>query len=215
MKLEFPKIYPITDTSLSTLSLPEQVAEMAAGGAVLIQLREKHASARQFFDSARKALHVAQANGVRLIINDRVDIAMALNADGVHLGQHDLSPVHARRLLGEEAIIGYSTHSLSQAMEAVKLPIDYLAFGPIFPTSTKEDPDPVVGLKVLADVKEIAGTLPLIAIGGIDETNLAAVFAAGADSAAVIRTVLADRDGIEQKVRSLLSIAAGHQASNV
>lgn len=215
MKIEFPKIYPITDTAISALSLLEQVTKMAVGGASLIQLREKHTSARQFFDSARKALDFAQANGVRLIINDRVDIAMALNADGVHLGQHDLSPVHARRLLSEESIIGYSTHSLSQVAEAVKLPIDYLAFGPIFPTSSKEDPDPVVGLKLLAEAKDIAGNLPLIAIGGIDETNLAAVLAAGADSAAVIRTVLADCGGIEQKMQSLLSIDVGHQVSNV
>ncbi|MCC6329827.1 MAG: thiamine phosphate synthase [Acidobacteria bacterium] len=215
MKFEFPKIYPITDTVISPLSPLEQLKEMAAGGAALIQLREKRASAGQFFDAARQALDHARANGVRVIINDRVDIALLLKANGVHLGQNDLPPVHARRLLGEDAIIGYSTHSLSQAEEAVKLPIDYLAFGPIFPTSTKDDPDPVVGLELLAEIRQVAGNLPLIAIGGIDETNLAAVLAAGADSAAVIRTVLADRDGIERKVRSLFALGAGQNASNV
>jgi thiamine-phosphate pyrophosphorylase len=206
VRIQLPPVYPITDTALSGLSIPEQVRQMTAGGATLIQLREKKASSRDFYKAASHAIEFARTNDARIIINDRVDIAMLLDADGVHLGQEDLSPVHARRLLGEKAIIGYSTHNLSQAAEAVKLPIDYLAFGPVFPTSTKENPDPVVGLELLAEVKGIAADLPLIAIGGIDETNIASVWTAGADSAAMIGNIVAGPNGITANMRSLLSI---------
>lgn len=202
----FPQVYPITDTAISGLSIPEQVEQMIAGGAEIIQLRDKKASSRDFYQAAAAAVKFARGRRVKIFINDRVDIAMLLDADGVHLGQEDLSPVHARRLLGEEAIIGFSTHTLSQAAEAVRLPIDYLAFGPIFPTLTKENPDPVVGLELLTEVKSITGNLPLIAIGGIDETNIAGVLAAGADSAAMIGSIAAAASGITSRVRSLLSI---------
>jgi thiamine-phosphate pyrophosphorylase len=188
---------------------------MAAGGASFIQLREKKAPAREFYEAARHALAVARERGIRLIINDRVDIAMVLGADGVHLGQNDLSPVHARRLLGERAIIGWSTHTLEQAAEAVRLPIDYLAFGPVFATSTKEDPDPVVGLRMLSEVRSIAGGIPVVAIGGVNETNLREVLAAGADSAAVISAILAGSATVEGRVRSLLAAALNRETKDV
>src|SRR5215210_4723475 len=125
-----PKLYPITDVRLSGLSHAEQVARLGVGGATLVQLREKHLSPREFYDEAEESLGVARKLGMRLIINDRADIALALRADGVHLGQDDLQPEAARRLLGEEAIIGFSTHSLEQAREAARLPVDYIAIGP-------------------------------------------------------------------------------------
>lgn len=209
MKIRFPAVYPITDTALSGLSVPEQVEQMIAGGAQLIQLREKRLSSRDFYEAASEALRLARPRDVRIIINDRVDIALLLDADGVHLGQEDISPVHARRLLPERAIIGYSTHNLSQAAEAVRLPIDYLAFGPIFQTSTKEDPDPVTGLDLLADTKILAGDLTVVAIGGIDEDNLRSVLNAGADSAAMIGSIVAKGNDISSKLRSLLTISTG------
>ncbi len=179
---------------------------MIAGGASLVQLREKRASARAFYVAAEETLKIAREQKVRVIINDRTDIAMLLGADGVHLGQNDLSPIEARRILGPRAIIGYSTHTIEQAREAVKLPIDYLAFGPIFPTVSKSDHDPVVGLTMLSEVKAIARDLPLVAIGGISETDLVHVLAAGADSAAVINAIHSDERGIEATTRCLLQI---------
>ncbi|HLL71565.1 MAG TPA: thiamine phosphate synthase, partial [Pyrinomonadaceae bacterium] len=135
-----PKLYPITDARLSRLTHAEQVSRLRDGGAKFIQLREKHLSPREFYTEAEAALAVARERGARIIINDRADIALALGADGVHLGQDDLDPAAARRLLGDRFIIGYSTHTIQQAIEAARLPIDYIALGPIFDTHTKENP---------------------------------------------------------------------------
>jgi thiamine-phosphate pyrophosphorylase len=140
----------------------------------------------QFYEDAKAALAVAARHGVQLIINDRVDIALAVGAAGVHLGQDDLAPDIARRLLGDNAIIGYSTHSVAQALAAASLPIDYLAIGPVFGTNTKENPDPVVGLDGLRAVRSAIPNLPLVAIGGITPANTSDVLQAGADSAAMI-----------------------------
>ncbi|MBC7909387.1 MAG: thiamine phosphate synthase, partial [Pyrinomonadaceae bacterium] len=178
MLLNLPKIYPITNVRLCGLAHAEQVARLIAGGAELVQLREKHKSPREFYADAVEALRVARELGARLIINDRVDLALALRADGVHLGQDDLPPEAARRLLGEAAIIGYSTHNIAQAVEAAKMPIDYLAIGPIYATTSKENPDPVVGLEGLRRVREAVGHLPLVAIGGINHENAREVIAA-------------------------------------
>jgi len=169
---QLPRIYPITDTRLSGLTHSAQVEQLIAGGAEFIQLREKHVSPRDFYEDARKAIAIAHTNGAKIIINDRVDIAIALGADGVHLGQDDLQPEHARKLLGEKAIIGFSTHSVSQAREAVKLPVDYIAIGPVYGTTTKENPDATVGLDGLKAVRARIGDFPLVAIGGIKDANL-------------------------------------------
>ena len=190
MNFTFPKIYPITDVRLSGLSHAEQVKRLASAGASLIQLREKHAPARDFFEDARSALDIARGQGTKLLINDRVDIAVALGADGVHLGQEDLPPDAARRLLGDGAIIGYSTHTIEQVRAAMLLPVDYIAFGPIFPTVTKVNPDEVVGLRRLAEVRAAIPETPLIAIGGISADNIRGVLSSGADSAAVIGAVI-------------------------
>lgn len=183
--MTFPKLYPITDTRLSRLSHAEQVERFAAGGATLIQLREKIASPRQFYEAAMEAMEVARSLGVRIIINDRVDIAIAVDADGVHLGQDDLPPEKARVLLGENRILGYSTHNPNQAVAADSLPVDYVAIGPIFHTSTKENPDPVVGLEMLASIKAQISK-PLVAIGGITFREAPSVLQSGADSLAII-----------------------------
>lgn len=181
-----PQVYPITDTQISGLSHADQVALFAERGATVVQLREKRATALEFYEAAKAALAVAVERGVQLIINDRVDIALGVGTAGVHLGQDDLPPEVARRLLGDDAVIGYSTHSVAQALKASTLPIDYLAIGPIFATSTKENPDPVVGLDGLRAVKAAIGSLPLVAIGGIKPVNTAEVLEAGADSVAMI-----------------------------
>ncbi|MGI8996843.1 MAG: thiamine phosphate synthase [Pyrinomonadaceae bacterium] len=209
-ELKLPKLYPITDARLSGLTHAEQVARFAAGGAMLIQLREKHASPREFYVEAEAALHVARERGVQLIINDRADIALALRADGVHLGQDDLDPLAARRLLGADAIIGYSTHNIEQAIEAAQLPISYLAIGPIFVTHTKENPDPVIGLdglrRVRAQLDATATRLPLIAIGGITTENASAILDAGADSVAVVSALLLEPEEITRRTAELIRI---------
>lgn len=206
MNLALPKIYPITDVSLAGISHGEQVGRLIAGGATFIQLREKHASPRDFFEAAKPAIEIARKNNVMIIINDRVDIARALGADGVHLGQDDLPPNAAREVLGPDAIIGFSTHSVEQAIDAAGLPIDYIAIGPIFETKTKENPDPIVGLDGLAEVKKNIGNIPLVAIGGIDLDNVLDVLAAGADSIALVSTIVGDPALISAKTAQLLNI---------
>jgi thiamine-phosphate pyrophosphorylase len=188
--MHIPRIYPITDTQLSGLSHAEQVRLLSLGGASLIQLREKRMPALEFYEQAR----AAKQSGVQLIINDRVDIALAIGASGVHLGQDDLPPEAARKLLGPQTIIGYSTHNVDQAINATKLPIDYLAIGPIFGTTTKNDTAPVLGLDGLRAVRRAIGEFPLVAIGGITLTNARDVIDAGADSVAVISALLSAPD---------------------
>jgi thiamine-phosphate pyrophosphorylase len=198
---QLPRVYPLTDVQLSGLSHAEQVRLLTLGGASLIQLREKGMPALEFYEQAR----TAKRSAVQLIINDRVDIALAAGADGVHLGQDDLPPEAARKLLGPRAIIGYSTHNVDQAISATKLPIDYLAIGPIFSTTTKSDTAPVLGLEGLRAVRLAIGEFPLVAIGGITVGNARAVIAAGADSVAVISALLSGAD-IVSATKTLLEV---------
>jgi len=202
-----PKLYPITDMRLSGLAHAAQIARLCDGGTRFVQLREKHLAPREFYREAQAALAVARERGAQLIINDRADIALALGADGVHLGQDDLDPAAARRLLGENFIIGYSTHSVAQAIEAARLPVDYIAIGPIFATQTKENPAPIVGLEGLRRVRDsIDSSIPLVAIGGITETTARAALDAGADSVALISALLAAPDLIARRTREFLEI---------
>lgn len=205
MSFDLPKLYAITDTRLSGLSHAAQVTRLAAGGANLIQLREKHLSSRAFYEEACDALRIARDLGVKLIVNDRVDIALALGADGIHLGQTDLPVEDARRLLGPNAIIGLSVHTEQQAGGALHSAVDYLAAGPVFATKSKDNPDPVLGIDGLRAIRKIIGTIPLVAIGGIDHRNALEVLH-GADAIALISAVLANPDGIEAATRTLLQL---------
>ncbi len=199
-----PKIYPITDTRISKLSHAAQIEKLIDGGAPLIQLREKYAAPREFYEAAKIALEIARRHGVKIIINDRVDIALALKADGVHLGQDDLPPDRARKILGDAAIIGFSTHNLKQAVEAVRMPINYLAFGPIFQTTTKENPDATVGIESLKILRQAIGNFPLVAIGGITSANFHEVLQSGADSVAVISDLISEPHKIAEKMKFFL-----------
>lgn len=201
MIFQLPRIYPITDRRLSGISHAAQITFLSDGGAEFIQIREKEFSSGEFFAEAEAAMAVARARGLRIMINDRVDIALMIGAAGVHLGQEDLPPQAARKLLGPNAIIGFSTHTLEQAVEAAKMPVDYIAFGPIFPTTTKENPDPTVGLEKLREIREATGKIPLVAIGGITRENAASVFEAGADSIAVISDLISNAATIASKYR--------------
>jgi len=206
MPFSLPKLYPITDVSVSGLSHAEQIESLAAGGASLIQLRDKHASPGEFYHAALEAMLFAKRLGVQLVINDRVDIAIAVKADGVHLGQDDLPPGKARMLLGQDRIIGFSTHTLDQALEADSAPVDYIAIGPVFRTSTKENPDALVGLAKVHEVK-LRISKPLVAIGGITLATARLVIDAGADSIAVISDLLATTD-IAERTRGFIESLA-------
>lgn len=202
MSFTLPKIYPITDALISGMSHAEQIELLASGGASLIQLREKRASPREFYEAALEAMLTAGRLGVQIIINDRVDVAVAVKADGVHLGQDDLPPDRARLLLGDSRIIGFSTHTLEQALAAESAPVDYVAIGPVFQTSTKERPDPVVELETVGEVRRRISK-PLVAIGGVTLDTARSVIEAGADSVAVISDLLSAGD-IAARTRSFL-----------
>lgn len=183
------RLYPLTDRQLSGLSHAEQVFQLCEGGATVVQLREKILSPLEFYNEAEAALRVARAHGVKIIINDRVDIALALHADGVHLGQDDIPPAAARRVLGPAAIIGFSTHNLEQARLAAQMQVDYVAIGPIFATVSKQSSNTLVGLEGLHRVRQSLGSLPLVAIGGITLQNSFDVLTAGCDAVSLIRDI--------------------------
>ncbi|HMM79958.1 MAG TPA: thiamine phosphate synthase [Pyrinomonadaceae bacterium] len=208
MDLNLPKIYPITNSEVSGLSHTEQVRRLIAGGATFIQLREKQKAAGDWFPDALEAARLCREAGVTCIVNDRVDIALTIDADGVHLGQDDMPVAYARRLLGRGKIIGLSTHSIEQLEAALREPVDYLAIGPIFDTSTKSDPDPAIGIEMLSKAAQTSGMMPLVAIGGIKADNLSSIISAGAASAAIIGALLADPDRISERFHEYSQIAS-------
>lgn len=209
MTNKLPPIYPITDRTLSGLSHLEQVRQLIDAGATFIQIREKTAPSREFYEECERAAQLAEKSGAKIVVNDRADIATMVGAAGVHVGQDDLPPQAVRSIAGEDVLVGFSTHNVDQAVRAAELPIDYIAIGPIFPTGTKLDPDPVVGLEGLAAVRKAVGELPLVAIGGINESNVRDVLAAGVDSAAIVGALFSNNLSIEKNYRKLAKIAAG------
>ena len=204
--MRLPRLYPIADAS-APVSIVEQVEAFARGGATLIQVRDKHATGRELYDAVTRALAVARPLGVRIIVNDRVDIALAAGADGVHVGQDDIDAADARAIVGAERIVGVSTHSVVQARIAARLPVDYLAIGPVFPTTTKANPDPVVGLGGVREVRGEIGALPLVAIGGVTIGNAGDAIGAGADSVAVIGDLWSS-EGPAARVAAYLALLA-------
>jgi thiamine-phosphate pyrophosphorylase len=187
--------YFITDASCSAAGNMRDVEQAVAIGVSLIQYRDKSAPTRALFDEALKLKALCRKGHSRLIINDRLDIAMAVDADGVHIGHEDLPYPDARRLLGKEKIIGVSVHSVQEALEVREAGADYLAVGPIFPTSTKADAGPPCGLEMLRAIRNICGTqIPIVAIGGIDLLNVRMVVGAGADMVCAISAVVSKPD---------------------
>jgi thiamine-phosphate pyrophosphorylase len=195
-----PPLYPILDAARFS-SAPDPLAAMARfveellrGGATLIQYRNKSGNGREMLSQARELRRITSGRAV-FIINDRTDICLAANCDGVHLGQEDLSPVAARSILdsalpdasGDKPTwwIGFSTHNLQQVVEAELLPVDYIAVGPVFSTGSKANPDPVIGLEGVRQARKVTSK-PLVAIGGITRENCRQVIDAGANSVAVI-----------------------------
>jgi thiamine-phosphate pyrophosphorylase len=190
--LKLPRIYPILDTgTLARRGLAAVTAAeaMLDGGARILQYRHKGHFSRSVFEEAKQVRALCAEAGALFVVDDRADIAMLLDA-GLHVGQDDLAPGDARRLIGSGRVLGFSTHNLEQLCAAAAEPLDYLAFGPVFATRTKENPDPVVGLEGLGRARRAAAGMPLVAIGGITRDTAAAVLGAGADSLAVIHDIL-------------------------
>lgn len=158
------------------------------GGASVIQLRVKGGSVREMYDAALKMREIVRDSGALFIVNDSVEVAMAVGADGVHIGQDDMPVRAVRKIVGPDMIIGVSTHSVPEAVKAESEGTDYVGFGPIFPTSTKLDADTVKGPEALREIKAAVG-VPVVAIGGIDAGNINDVVRAGADAAAVISAI--------------------------
>ena len=190
----FPRFYPILVPSRIGAGTIEEVCEFAreivAGGARLIQLRDKQASSREILRLARELRRVLQ-NDVSLTINDRADLAVAAAADGVHLGQDDLPPEAARKIIGQSRMLGVSTHNPEQLEAALQTSADYIAIGPVFATISKDDPDPVIGLDGVRRARSLTEK-PVVAIGGVTLENCRSVIEAGADSVAVIGAILED-----------------------
>jgi thiamine-phosphate pyrophosphorylase len=197
MNLVFPRLYAIIDPSLLTISELALAEALAGSGVELIQYRNKTASSRQFFEISRNLSSFLKPRGVRLIVNDRADVALLAGAGGVHVGQEDLGVEDARAICGgidgKDRWVGVSTHTLEQVAAADRTSADYVAFGPIFPTATKKNPDPVVGTGLLRQARQITKK-PLVAIGGITLERAAEVYRAGADSLAVIRDLICAPD---------------------
>jgi thiamine-phosphate pyrophosphorylase len=189
-----PFLYPIVDvTTTGEAKSLEAVRVLARSGVALLQLRAKGLTDRALVPLAQAAVAAAREAGAKLIVNDRPDIARLVSADGVHVGQDDMSPEDARAVLGPSAVIGFSTHTLAQLHSAAREPIDYVALGPVFGTTSKENPDAVVGVEILAEARRLT-SLPLVAIGGITRQNAPQVVAAGADGLAVIGDLLRGDD---------------------
>jgi thiamine-phosphate pyrophosphorylase len=201
--ITLPRLYAILDSSLfpDTGALCASAKELVAGGVTLLQYRNKNGNARQMLEQARD-LKRAIGTSAKLIMNDRADLCLAAGFDGVHVGQDDLSPEGARKVTGPNLWLGVSTHNPEQVAIADKTSADYIAIGPVFATSSKMNPDPVVGLDGVRLARKLTSK-PLVAIGGINRANGRSVLDAGADSLAVISDLLRDpRNAAEEFFRS-------------
>jgi len=205
-----PRLYAIVDVGClsasrkTTSAIVESACELAAGGVELIQYRNKDGDARTMLSHGRE-LRRALDRKVKLVMNDRADLCIAAGFDGVHVGQDDLSPQGARLVVGPQRIVGVSTHNLEQLKQADASPVDYIAYGPIFSTTAKRNPDPVVGLEGLRAARA-ATKKPLVAIGGITRANAVSVLEAGADCVAVISDlVTSSRKAAEEFLLSIRS----------
>lgn len=214
MRLVLPRLYVILDATLLNNSLHDCAQELAAAGVRLMQYRDKSASARDLLQASRELVSSLEPQGVSLVMNDRPDVAALAGAAGVHVGQEDLQPEQARAVVGREMWVGVSTHNLEQFRNAAATSADYIAVGPIFATTSKQNPDPVVGLELIRQVRTLTDK-PIVAIGGITLERAASVIAAGADSVAVIRDVVRATKPGERARRFLETLDAANHAAAV
>lgn len=190
-EFKLPRLYAIVDPlALAGVPLVEFASELVAAGVTLLQYRNKTGNAREILSQAQD-LRARLEQSVRLVMNDRADLCVAAGFDGVHLGQDDLSPDAAREVVGPERFIGFSTHNPSQVSSADQTSADYIAIGPVFVTSSKANPDPVIGIEGVRTARKLTRK-PLVAIGGITIENCVSAIEAGADSVAVISGLMRD-----------------------
>ena len=188
--LQLPRLYPILDVGCfhDATAMLAAAAELAASGCTLLQYRNKSGNARRMLDEARE-FRARLGADIKLMMNDRADLCLLAGFDGLHIGQSDLPAESARSIVGSDRWLGVSTHNPEQLAEADQTSADYLAIGPVFGTSSKVDPDPVVGLAGIRRARELTRK-PLVAIGGINRGNARSVIDAGADAVAVISDLL-------------------------
>jgi thiamine-phosphate pyrophosphorylase len=205
--MKLPRFYPILDSTLLArrgLPVADAAREILDAGAQILQFRHKGHLSLEAWERMEAVAALCSKAGVKLVMNDRADLAKLLGA-ALHVGQDDLPPSAARRVLGDGLPIGFSTHNEAQLRAAEAEPVDYVALGPIFGTASKENPDPVVGVAELRRLRPLA-KLPLVAIGGITRANARAVLDAGADSVAVIGDLYPEQGSIGARVREWISI---------
>jgi len=205
--LQLPHLYPILDAELlaaRSLSLAAVASELRAAGVTLLQYRDKNGSPQEILRACAVLRKAFSSSPCRLILNDRADLAVLANFDGVHVGQDDLFPEDARRIVGPDRIVGVSTHTPEQVRIADQSCADYIAIGPVFTTGTKLNPDPVVGLEGVRHARALT-TKPLVAIGGITRDHARSVIEAGADSVAVISALFADGQTVDHVARDFLA----------
>ena len=212
-RLVLPRLYVILDAALLTLPDTECAQSLADAGVRLLQYRNKSASSRKLFDSAKKLSAQLRPRGVSFVVNDRADVAALVDATGIHVGQQDLSVENVRRVVGPSKWVGVSTHNREQFERAAATSADYIAVGPIYSTSTKTNPDPVIGIDFIRMVRTLTDK-PIVAIGGITLDRASEVIRAGADSIAVISDILLAPDP-GRRARQFLDIleSAKHAAA--
>jgi len=213
MRLVLPRLYVILDAALLTTPESECAKKLVDAGVRLLQYRNKSASSRELFESSQVLSTLLIPKGVTFVVNDRADVASLAGASGVHLGQEDLGVEEARSVMGPGKLAGVSTHNLEQFQQAIATSADYIAVGPVFSTSTKANPDPVVGTEFIRRARGLTNK-PIVAIGGITLDRAAEVIQAGADSVAVISDILRAPDP-GKRARQYIDLleAANHAAA--
>jgi thiamine-phosphate pyrophosphorylase len=214
MRLVLPRLYVILDAALITSPERDCATSLAEAGVRLLQYRNKSASSRQYLDSCRGLSDLLRPRGVSFFVNDRPDVAFLASAAGVHVGQDDLEVEQARRVVGPDKLVGVSTHNLEQLEKAAASSADYIAVGPIFSTSSKANPDPVVGLDLLRRARALTDK-PIVAIGGISLERAASAIEAGADSVAVISGILSAADPAQRAREYITTLEAAKHAAAV
>lgn len=214
MRLVLPRLYVILDAALITSSERDCALSLTEAGVRCLQYRNKSAPARQYLESSRKLAELLLPRGVTFFVNDRPDVASLAGATGVHVGQDDLDVEQARQVVRRDKLVGVSTHNLEQFERAAASSADYIALGPVFSTSSKANPDPVVGLDLLRKARALTDK-PVVAIGGISLEHAAAVIEAGADSVAVISGILSAADPAQRARQYIETIASAKHAAAV
>jgi thiamine-phosphate pyrophosphorylase len=214
MRLVLPRLYVILDAALITSPERDCALSLAEAGVRLLQYRNKSASARQYLGSSRELAELLCPRGVSFFVNDRPDVAFLAGASGVHVGQDDLDVEQARRVVGHERLVGISTHNLEQFEQAAASSADYIAVGPVFSTSSKANPDPVVGLDFMRKVRRLTDK-PVVAIGGITLERAASVIEAGANSVAVISGILSAPDPTQRAREYINTLQTAKHAAAV